>query len=148
MKLELLPELGLRAKAEHALDAFIDLLAGIKEYFFYKHVTLFEAFLFGLAATRALWFVAFGANSQIFEYFFSELFWVIVFAVLTVVHLAGFLTGRFAARIAAMYAHGIIWLFLAIMAGVSKTTAPVLPTFALYTIFSLLVIVRLLRERA
>lgn len=147
MKLEMLPEIGLKQRITELFEIVLDTLAGIKEYFFYKHITLFEAFLFGLAFfSRFLWFSIYGVDSPPFGYYFSTLFWVIVFGVVTVVHVVGFVKGWMAARIIAMYAHAIIWLFMAILAFISRTTAPAVPTFLLYTAFSLIVIVRISRE--
>lgn len=147
MKLEMLPEIGIKQRFSELINLLIDALAGIKDYFFYKHITLFEAFLFGLAFfSRFVWFSFFGVDAPPFDYYFSSAFWVSVFAVVTIIHLAGFIWGWTIARLAAMYAHAIIWLFMAILAYISGTTAPAVPTFLLYTMFSLIVIVRLLRE--
>jgi hypothetical protein len=143
----MLPEIGLKQRFAELLDLLIDALAEIKEYCFYKHITLFEAFLFGLAFfSRFIWFSFFGVDSPPFDYYFSGAFWVSIFAIVTIIHLTGFYWGWLVARLAAMYAHAIIWLFMAILAFMSGTTAPAVPTFLLYTIFSLIVIVRLLRE--
>lgn len=141
-------ELGIRGRIEQLLDLFIDYLASIKEYLIYKHITLFEAFLFGQAVLRGIWLAIFGLGNTGFNYYFGPWFWIALYSLAAVIHGLGFFLGWFNARIAAMYLHGFLWLFLTVLAGVSGITVPAAPNFLLFTIFSLIVIVRLLREKA
>ncbi len=147
MRMQLLPDLGIRQRIGHFLDLLIDALAELKDYFLFKHITLSEGFFFALAFLRAVWFTVFGSENANYDYFFSAWFWIAVFTALTIIHLTGFLTGWILARTAVMYAHGVIWLFMTFLALISRTTAPAVPTFLLYTFFSLIVIVRISRER-
>lgn len=139
---------GLKHKMLALLDVVIEMLVNFEDYIVFNRISLSECFFFIIASARAVWFTIFGAESQDISYYFSNIVWIAVFAATTVAHFAGFIFRRVRLRIFALYIHAVIWLFLAVLAVFSQTTAPAVPTFIPFLIFSLFLIVRLSRDRS
>ena len=148
MKLELNQHVGIKAKVEYLLDVLTDAVVNVSDFLAYKHIKLSEGILFGLAFCRAIWFLFFGVENANYGYFFPDWVWIIVFVTAAGIHSVGFFGKTCALRIVAAYFYTGIWGFLTVLAVLSKTSAPAVPTLGVLALISFLMIIRLSRENS
>lgn len=146
MKMELQQSVGLKAKAEYILDLLIEILLALKDFTVFHKITFGEVILFGLTSFRAVWYVIFGVTNNNFDYYFSEFTWTSIFVICGVVHTFSFFLKTIYLRILIILTYAFIWAFLGFLAAFAKTSAPAVPTFAVFTFASIFLAVRLWHE--
>lgn len=146
MKLQLIPEISLRQRLETLLDVLIEKIIDVGDFFVYKHITWTEFFLYLYSILRASWFVAFGVENANYSYYFGDGVWTTVFVVMTTMHSIGFFMKSMCLRISAGYMCAIVWGILTILAILSRTTAPAVPSLLPLVVLSIVVVVRLSHE--
>ncbi len=67
LKLDLTQNVELKAKFAQVLDALIEAIVSVEDFFIYRHITVSEAFLFGFSLARAVWFLLFGAYNANYD---------------------------------------------------------------------------------
>ena len=77
----------------------------------------------------------------------ENLTWTIIFSVITFGHFYGFFRRSLLVRVIALYAHGIIWCFMIVLAALSGTSAPAVPMYTVLTLTSIVLAARLSREK-
>lgn len=146
MKIELSQQVGVKQKLEYLLDVFIEKIIDVGDFLFYKHVTLSEVILYGLALFRAIWFSIFGVENANYEYFFPDWVWIVIFVLVTLIHTVGFFIARCSLRVISAYCYTFIWGFLTALAAYSGTNAPAVPTLSILSLLGFVMIIRLTRE--
>lgn len=148
MKMHLQQTIGLKAKLEHAIDLIIEILLELKDFSVFHGITFGETILFALTIFRAVWYAFLGVtNGGNFDYYFSELTWICIFAGCGLAHLVCFFITNIRARCLVILTYAVIWTFLGILAFVARTTAPAVPTFAVFALASIYLAVRLWHEK-
>lgn len=147
LNIHLSQNIELKAKLEALVDALIDLIVRFNDYSILRHITLAEATLFLLAALRAIWFILFGVENANYDYVLSDRIWTVLFSSSALLHFVGFFFKHLKIRIWSIYLYSFMWSFLMVLAVYSRTTAPDPPALAVLTGLSLIVIVRLKREK-
>jgi hypothetical protein len=136
-----------KRKWELFFEAIIDGILAFTDYFVVrKHITLSEATLFALAATRAFWFTLFGVNIGPSPGPLAHEAWTPFFWLLTLAHFATFFMSDLIYRIGVLCAYAVIWCFLAMLVAVTTYTSPALPTFMTFSFLSVFIAVRLIRD--
>ena len=147
MKLELNQTIGIKPKLEYILDLLIDLLLQITDFVVFHSITFGELMLFSLSIFRAVWFLFYGvSNGGNYDYYFSELTWTVIFCSISVVHFLSFFFQKVWVRFVVFLVYAFIWCFLMFLAWFAGTTAPAVPTFAVFTLGCLYLAVRLWYE--
>lgn len=111
------------------LTGIVERIVAISDYFiFEKRISLSEGLLFLVAALRTPWFIFLGVNQPSYDYIFPDFTWILIFAGLSGAHFAAFFFKSLKFRCAVVCLYGSLWLFLAIIAGLNRTTSPAIPT--------------------
>lgn len=148
MKLELQQTIGIRAKLAYILDLVIQILLELKDFSVFHVITFGETILLGLTVFRAVWYAFYGvSNGGNFDYYFSELTWICIFAGCSLAHLGSFFSSNARLRCLIILIYAVIWTFLAILAFVAGTSAPAVPTFSVFSLASIYLAVRLWHEK-
>lgn len=137
----------LRQTFERMVDLLIDRIIQFTDYFIVvQKITLSEAALFGFSATRFVWIATVGVSHDAYDPVFGTPIWVLVFGVLSLLHLVSFFSAYMMFRFYVMCLHAFVWCFLTLLAAWSGTTVPVVPNLAVITAVSIFIAVRLRRE--
>src|SRR5687767_464832 len=114
-------------------------LLDVSDYLVYrKCVTLSEAVLFGQTIGRALWYLFFGVTGGIYLTIAPSRIWVAIFGGLAIVKILSFFLFDVRFRGLTCIASALLWPSLTILAVMSGTTDPAVPTFAVFALLSLI----------
>lgn len=147
MKMQLVQTVGLKAKAEYILDLIIQILLELKDFSVFHVITFGETILLALTIFRAVWYAFFGvSNGGNYDYYFSEFTWIFIFVGCSLAHLGSFFFKNVRVRCVIILVYAVIWTFLGMLAFAAGTTAPAVPTFAVFALASIYLAVRLWHE--
>ena len=127
-------------------DAILDAITAFKDYYIVgKHITLSEATLFVLAASRSIWFSVFGVNIAGSQALTHDI-WIPVFWAVTVIHSVSFFVNGLKLRIVAMALYAFLWCLLAVLMVMAHPTMPNVLNFAVFSLLSVFIAVRLMQD--
>lgn len=131
---------------DRLIESLINGIEAFTEYFIIpKRLTLSETAMFLCSFSWLTYFLA--VDVQIPEMVMDRTAWILLFALVSGAHLVSFLFHDFIVRAYVMGASAAIWLFLAILSVYYGALAPAVPTLAVFTFLSVMLTVRLFRER-
>lgn len=142
--LEMKPSFSFSILLDNVLEKILD----VADYMIYKkHITLSEGVLFAQTASRGIWYAIFGVTGGIYGSIFPSHIWVGIFAGLAIAKLLSYFLADNRLRSITVIGSALLWTFLTILAVVSGSTDPVAPTFAIFALLSLIIVVRLIRDK-
>lgn len=141
--------LELRTTTTSYLDAFLERILDLSDYFVYrKRISLSEGFMHWLVLSRAVWYSLYGATGGgVVDLLFPSRVWVALFWLLAVGQFAAFFSRSHLPRSAAAFTQGVVWAFLSVLSFMSNPASPAAPTFAVFSLVAVCLTVRLFREK-
>lgn len=136
-------------QVETLFEAVIDGIIAFTDYFIIRrHITLSEGILFALLTVRAVWFTIFGIDmgSITTPGLLTHEAWTPLFWLLVIFHFIGFFQTNLLYRIIVVGLYAILWCFLGLLVAFSQYTSPALPTFMTFSLLSVFITVRLIRD--
>lgn len=131
---------------ERLIESLINGIEAFTEHFIIpKRLTLSETAMFLCSFSWLIYFLV--VNIQISEMVMERPAWIVLFAMVSGAHVVSFLFHDFIVRAYVMGASAAIWLFLTILSAYYGALTPAVPTLAVFTFLSVMLTVRLFRER-
>ena len=124
-----------------------EIILEMKDFFVFKrHITLSELFLFLWTCSRAMWFAVFGVVGGLFTMVLPDWAWVFLFVSLALFKMFSLIANRYSLRIAGVFASALLWTTLTILAAIAGRPEPILPTYGLFALLSIIIAVRLIHD--
>lgn len=133
--------------ARNFLSELAEIILEMKDFFVFKrHITLSEIFLFLWTCSRATWFAVFGVVGGIFTMVLPGWFWITVFVSLALFKGVSLIVDRYSLRIAGVFVSALLWTTMTILAALANRPEPILPTYGLFALLSIIIAVRLIHD--
>lgn len=149
MKMQLLPELSVRARLENLLDILIERIIDITDYLCeIKRVTLSEwaAFLSNAGFTFSFVFYNVKGSSPVFDYIWNEAMWTAVFVLLFLCHVIGFYKNSVLTRYFVAVGYSMNWFVWSVITFYGQPHSPAWTVCATQMLVSIVLAVRLKDE--
>jgi hypothetical protein len=135
--------------ARYFFTELAEIILEMKDFFVFKrHITLSELFLFAWTCSRATWFAIFGVVGGIFTMALPGWFWITVFMSLAIFKAISLVVNRYSLRIAGVFVSALIWTTMTILAAIAGRPEPILPTYGLFALLSIIIAVRLIHDES
>jgi hypothetical protein len=131
---------------ERLLESLIDGIVAFREYFVIgKKMSLSETTMFLFSLSWMIWFVV--VQGHVSDVVLARSVWMTLFILTTAAHFISFLFHDIIVRAYVSAVNAVIWLCLTVLSYSAGSVAPAVPTLAVFTFLSVMIAVRLFRER-
>jgi hypothetical protein len=135
--------------ARYFFTELAEIILEMKDFFVFKrHITVSELFLFLWTCSRAMWFAVFGVVGGIFTMVLPDWAWVCLFVTLALFKTFSLIANRYSLRIAGVFASALLWTTMTILAAIAGRPEPILPTYGLFALLSIIIAVRLIHDES